>query len=672
MLSSIVNKIIELDFYSNEVQLKIQNGKQNFKTWFGGIISFFTLLLIIASIIFFLNNFFSRKEATIITNNMFTTDVKIENFSKYPFMIRVSDSNGVVKENPSRVWKFILSYWWTEKNLTDPSKDQVQNLEFIDMIKCDINNERHFSSEFKDLFKNQTDLDSFMCPDYKKNYSLIGVYGDTNPFSYLHFYLRPCIKNIDNIECESDSSIKSYMSAAYLDFRTINYAMNSYLITPYQNIVHSERFLFSNTIFRRIWMYYKKIYYNSDFGYIFEEITKTNFFQIDSYKNDIDIRVVSASGTVPFSFLRMTLSNLNSSSEYSRTYTKAQNFLANVGGIIRGLTLIGFIINYSISEKLFNLHLINHLPEIGYIVNQTTNKDCFTNVKQGFIEVKKSDLKLIRNLVNNNLIERNENLKNNDLKMEIFKDHDNSSNNLYTRNNDKAYDENIKINSKKIQKVSVEYNNYLSKINNMSLKNDFFNNSNDEKNEKEVNNNTDKLSDDLKKNNKIEDKLKNTNGEKVEKNNISESEEKIVEEIDIIRLSKYEKYINPEASKLNIDLPWYQYFIPDILSLNISQKYKIYCKALDLLNQELDIANIINRLNQFEKIKESILTYDQFIIFNYLFQSKNESDKLESKYYHNIDSSEYDKSIAYTLSKKKKDYIDEYLLSNIIYEKKNN
>lgn len=77
-------------------------------------------------------------------------------------------------------------------------------------------------------------------------------------------------------------------------------------------------------------------------------------------------------------------------------------------------------------------------------------------------------------------------------------------------------------------------------------------------------------------------------------------------------------------------------------------------------------------MNQFEKIKESILTYDQFIIFNYLFQSKNESDKLESKYYHNIDSSEYDKSIAYTLSKKKKDYIDEYLLSNIIYEKKNN
>lgn len=645
----------DLDFYSSDAKLRIQNGRLNFKTWFGGLLSFFTLLLIISSISFFLNRFFSRKEEIVVSNDVFTNEVQIENFSNYPFMIRISDSNGIVRTNPSRIWKFVLSYWWTERNLTDPSQNQVQKLEFIDMVKCDIKEKNHFNPEFVELFQNQTDIDTFMCPDYKKNYSLFGIYGDTNPFSYLHFYLRPCIKSIDNIECESDATIKNYLSAAYLDFRTINYAMNSHSKKPYNNIVHSERLLFSNTIFRRIWMYYKTIYYNTDFGIVFESIQKDKFFQIDSFKNDIDVRVVSGSGNVPFSFLRMTLSNLNVSSIYNRSYIKAMDFLANIGGIIKGLTTIGFILNYIISEKLFNLHLINHLPEILYLSGREETQESFDKVL--FYEVKKSNLILnkskkeakveLENMANKKCFNSNK-----------FIDQDQSTDKINLNKGILKKDIKDEDKSMKIRKINTEFNNF------MNIKKNNDSNLNDSLSEYDNNNI---------KENEILDKI-NNNNIKIDDNNIRNNNQLgvnisdfIVEEEDVVRLSKYVKYIDPKiTNEKKFDLSWYQFLIPDVLLSESNLKFKQYKKCSEYLNQELDIASIINRLNQFEKIKESLLTYDQSIIFNFLFKSKSESNNVKSKYYHNIEYSEFEKSFSYLKNKIKKDNIDEYLISNLI------
>lgn len=362
-------KIIRnIDIYSPEVKFKIQNGKQNFQTVMGGILTILSSLIILTAIVYFMTEFFGRKKATIITTEMNTHLVNLTNFTQYPFMVRVSDSNSIVLDEPERYWKFFLTYWWSTKNMSDPDETLFQQKIFIKMEPCDIDNVIHFPLKYRNLFVNYTDLTTFFCPSYDQEYSVYGLYGDASPFSYFHYYLRGCNNETDNGICGDAAYIKKYLSGAYFDFRTINFNIESLKIDPYSIYVSGERFAISNSIFKRIWMYMKTVEYSSDFGWILEETKTDTFHIIYQYISEVDMRDTSAA-TIPNSFLWMTVLNNKSKITYTRSFQKAQDFLANSGGIIKGITVVAFIINYIVSSRLYNLHLINHLPEIKYLVH---------------------------------------------------------------------------------------------------------------------------------------------------------------------------------------------------------------------------------------------------------------------------------------------------------------
>ena len=359
MISKFSRMIVEFDIFSSDVQLRVQNGNTKYKTKFGGFLSFLTFLLILASLGYFLNHFFERKEAIIIYNSKTTNQVNITNFNEYPFLARFSDTSSMTRDDASKIYVFILQYWWAEKNMSDPKQTLVQFRENIPMVPCDINNPFHFNPKYVDLFRNQTDLHTFLCPNYTKNYSIYGLYGDSKEYSYFHLMARTC--NQVRTDCNSLTEVNSYLSGAYFDMRTLTHDILPYSATPYKPTIQGERFQITNQMQIRLWMHIESVIYKSDFGYIFEETKKSEFYKIRSFNRDI---FLNTPGVVPFTFFGITLLNHKEISEYTRTYTKAQTLLANVGGIIRGLTLIGYILNFIVSEKLFNLFLINHIPEI--------------------------------------------------------------------------------------------------------------------------------------------------------------------------------------------------------------------------------------------------------------------------------------------------------------------
>ena len=211
-----------LDIFSPEIKLRILNGNTNFKTVKGGLLSLLCFLLILASFFFFLDKFFKRTESYIMINEIFTNIVTLENFSQYPFMLRVSNSNSAVLKPADKYMDFKLAYWWSEKNLTDNTV--IQKKEFIEMEPCNINNSVHFNLKYKHLFENYDDLDTFFCPNYKREYSVYGLYGDVQPFSYYQFYFRSCRNETEsNGKCGDKAFIQKYFSNAYLDFRTVTY-----------------------------------------------------------------------------------------------------------------------------------------------------------------------------------------------------------------------------------------------------------------------------------------------------------------------------------------------------------------------------------------------------------------------------------------------------------------
>ena len=638
-MEKLSNIIRQSDIVSDDIRLRIQNGNTNYKTLFGGLISILSYSLILASIIYFMEKFFNRKESTIISNEKINNDVSIDNFSELPFMIRISDNNGIVKEKSNAYWKFFMSYWWAEKNMTDPIQGMYKRSESIQLSPCDLNNPIHFNEKYRKLFSNVTDINTYFCPDYTKNMSLFGIYGDINPFSYFHFSLRACINEIDNNICAPASQLKSYMSNVYFDYITIDYTVDSHSIIPYFATVSGKRFLVSNTLYRRIWMNYKTVFYESDFGYIFEQKKTDHFFQIAEFSSDINLNLPS--GIVPNTILGVTISNLNKTNTISRYYSKAQNFLANVGGIIKGITLIAYLLNYMISSKLYNLYLINHLPEVKYLVLNGIDANNFASKKLKYKESSKNFVKLSD---------------------ESNLDYKIKSDNIYEVGNDSQNKEKSINNIDKINKMTNLNNEKNNELNDRSdiLKLDKINNNSNENfndfKEKKSSNIVSKTIGMHKDHSKSELLNMNDIKKKFDVNNEGK-----------IKLPNFEKYIDISFIKQNfeIELSWYHLIFPDFLIPESNLMFKYYKKSLDYLVQEMDVANMINKLNQFEKLKQSNMTYDQLILFNFLFQTQNKYIADLSIYKHLIEYKDFEKSLNEIKSKDERDNLEEYLISII-------
>ena len=109
--------------------------------------------------------------------------------------------------------------------------------------------------------------------------------------------------------------------------------------------------------------------------------------------------------------------------------------------------------------------------------------------------------------------------------------------------------------------------------------------------------------------------------------------------------------------------------LPNFMYCGKSKEIAIYNKKLDYLNDELDIAILINKVNQLEKLKNCLLNKDQILVFNYLYQARVdvESDEVnenitQSKSKHSINHNEFCQSFQKIKNKEEKDSIDTFLV----------
>ena len=182
--------------------------------------------------------------------------------------------------------------------------------------------------------------------------------------------------NNDNL-CYERETLENMLSNTYLEVRTVDYSINSLETNNIiQRNIRTDRHMISLSVYKRIWVYLNWVKYFSDEGLIFSSVKETGFHQFDSFKADVDLRDIWE-GTIPGTFVTMTVLGTGNILEYNRKYAKFPEFLASASAFVKVITSAGFLINYLMSQNFYYIKLINSLfLEEGSIKNKNNSKVC--------------------------------------------------------------------------------------------------------------------------------------------------------------------------------------------------------------------------------------------------------------------------------------------------------
>ena len=362
--------IKKLDFFSHKVSLTMNNkGDLGYKTFIGGLISLLSFFVSIFCGIYFIIRMFNRKDLSVIYSTQMNPFVNLTYSNKLPFLIRVSDTNSLPYDEDEKLYYITSSVWFGGSNDTTLSGSASQTSQSLNISKCDLN--VHFTEEYKPYFEKFENLSSYYCI-LPRNYSqtIYGLYGNYYPFSFYSFTFRYCKNTTENNNyCYSLEDSKTLLRSPYLDVIFIDYTMNSLNHKQVNEMgVRKERYELSVKLYKRIWLYLENIKYIIDNGYIFTHNEYEYFHRFDSVR--IDPSIISDTATY---FSTLTILNSVNTSIYNKQYTKFQDYVAIIGGLVKIVTMAGSFLNHFNGLNSYYFRLIKDFV-IDYNLNNSENK----------------------------------------------------------------------------------------------------------------------------------------------------------------------------------------------------------------------------------------------------------------------------------------------------------
>ena len=303
--------------------------------------------------IFFIQVFFNRNESSIISYFKTSNDSYIENFHNFPFMIKLSYPGAVKLTNPEQTWR-LNPYLYT----MDPKISSSFNLTKVNYSRCTKDRFKGYDN----ILSTIENLEEYFCFDFgNKKFDLAGPYGGSGFNQFLNIRIRGCYEEIEKTKCLSPAEVQTITKDLFLDIRVLNTNIVHENINPIEKEMLGQRIPISNTVLKRIYFQMQTVDYTSDFGYVFQSQETLTSNQFNDYTVDSSlIQYNDVSNTAYYKvFTILNLVNSQSKMFYNRTYMKAQTLLANIGGILKGITFIAQVLNYFISNRLLDLELSN-------------------------------------------------------------------------------------------------------------------------------------------------------------------------------------------------------------------------------------------------------------------------------------------------------------------------
>jgi hypothetical protein len=345
---------VRIDFLGKKPSM-LFNGSKIHKTFLGAFLSLLTILISSISCFYFVYLMLSRTTYNVIVSDEYN-EKPFKNLTNVAISLIVSDSIGRKINNSERYFGIKAKYL-SSKALYDNNGIISYSLKYTDVVleKCKLN--EHFQENLE-LWKDHPYLGYAMCiqRDKELNSSLpFGVIG----FTGLQLFVHKCNNDTNISNCAPQQEIDNLLGSLILSLRFINYYNDhDNLKDPAVPYVYVDNVPISSTVYKMCIYNFMNVEYLSDEGYIFPQ-TKSYLYTMITQGNTIystDLRVTTV---VPNTFGTVFLTMDRLKKKVFRKYYKAQNMIADLGGVIKGLVLISSLIYYYIKENLFFLDLIN-------------------------------------------------------------------------------------------------------------------------------------------------------------------------------------------------------------------------------------------------------------------------------------------------------------------------
>ena len=295
--------------------------------------------------------------------------------------------------------------------------------------KCELND---FDENYQKLFMNYN-LENMYCIK-NLNESIKGVFTkDEYSFIFVEFY--ECKNSTEKFNCKSQSEINYYLNGTFIaiDFQDISIDPNNFLYPIIPKVGQFYTTL-SKNYFKEIHLYFKKILIETDIGLIFNEIENKEYAQYDHNEDMLSFKALENGG-----FLEFSIKFADKITKFSRSYTKAQTVISNIGGFIQFIQTSFWILSNIFVENTVFQKIIN---KIFYF------EENFTLTKNEFFSLKKLKRKRTVFDMNNHSLETSKDVLNMNIKPNnIFNTNYCINKNIKNKNIQRSHSYNIKINS---------------------------------------------------------------------------------------------------------------------------------------------------------------------------------------------------------------------------------
>jgi hypothetical protein len=336
--------IRHIDVLGLEPQLFL-NSHSRHKTLFGGLLTTFSISVCFALSIYFFLVMVQRKEMNLVYNpkNIVRPSV---NFTGYPFLFDVQNANGgqIPTARTYNLYTALMNYY------TDPQGQVIVNRTDIQLEKCT-------NTSFGDYAKYVT-FSTGWCVPKNLNLVLDGVFGDSSNggFSFWILFINPCVNSTANSNsCYDSATITSKLANAWFAFSYMDVNLDHDNIQdPVIPIWKMESLPVTSTMYYKYFYYFKQGIYNTDYGFIFEGKSNVTYYQKDNfvlYNYPPSAGAATISNQTAMTTLIITPSSIYD--QYSRSYTKLQTTLANIGGAVKSLMLVSRTLIYIFTLNTF-------------------------------------------------------------------------------------------------------------------------------------------------------------------------------------------------------------------------------------------------------------------------------------------------------------------------------
>jgi hypothetical protein len=314
------------------------NKEKDFKIPLGGLISLCSYLFVVFSIWISGKELINKEHPNLIVNSYNDEIPQALNMTNDNFFMALSIGDaGSINYIDYAVYN--ITGWKKILTRKPDGSFSVQALP-LQFIKCSEKN----ISILPEVFA-LVDLKSMHCLK-DGEFNISGTYGNKK-WEYLDFRVTICDNKTSPIPCRSSDYISNILSAGYFGvlLSDLNIAPSNYL-DPF---VHFSRDLYTSitySIHKEYNIYLKKIDVNSDSGWFAEDIHSEYAFNVESDKEMWTFRNNNE-------FMRLVMRCSPYRQVFNRIYSILQTVAAEIGGIIKFLLVLGYVVNYYFRQLLF-------------------------------------------------------------------------------------------------------------------------------------------------------------------------------------------------------------------------------------------------------------------------------------------------------------------------------